>query len=73
MEFLLGGFYLFLINTALIALSTWVVVRYLGSQSCHVEPAVERRYKRLSALFFLALLGPCLDLRGHRCGKPRRR
>lgn len=58
-NFLLGGFYLFLINTALIALSTWVVVRYLRFPILHyVEPAVERRYKRLSALFFLALLGP---------------
>lgn len=58
-NFLLGGFYLFLINTALIALSTWVVVRYLRFPVLHyVEPAVERRYKRLSALFFLALLGP---------------
>jgi uncharacterized hydrophobic protein (TIGR00271 family) len=58
-NFLLGGFYLFLINTALIALSTWVVVRYLRFPVLHyVEPAVERRYKRLSALLFLALLGP---------------
>ena len=58
-NFLLGGFYLFLINTALIALSTWVVVRYLRFPLLHyVEPAVERRYKRLSALLFLALLGP---------------
>ncbi len=58
-NFLLGGFYLFLINTALIALSTWVVVRYLRFPLLHyVEPAVERRYKRMSALLFLALLGP---------------
>ena len=58
-DFLLGGFYLFLINTALIALATWVVVRYLRFPVLHyVEPAVERRYKRLSALLFLALLGP---------------
>ena len=58
-DFLLGGFYLFLINTALIALSTWVVVRYLRFPTLtYVEPAVERRYKRLSALLFLALLGP---------------
>lgn len=58
-NFLLGGFYLFLINTALIALSTWVVVRYLRFPILrYVEPAVERRYKRLSALLFLALLGP---------------
>ena len=58
-NFLLGGFYLFLINTALIALSTWVVVRYLRFPVLrYVEPAVERRYKRLSALLFLALLGP---------------
>ena len=58
-NFLFGGFYLFLINTALIALSTWVVVRYLRFPTLtYVEPAVERRYKRLSALLFLALLGP---------------
>jgi len=58
-NFLLGGFYLFLINTALIALSTWVVVRYLRFPLLHyVEPAVERRYKRMSALLFLALLCP---------------
>ncbi len=58
-NFLLGGFYLFLINTALIALSTWLVVRYLRFPTLHyVEPAVERRYKRLSALLFLALLFP---------------
>lgn len=58
-DFLFGGFYLFLINTALIALSTWVVVRYLRFPTLnYIEPAVERRYKRLSALLFLALLGP---------------
>jgi len=58
-NFLIGGFYLFLINTALIALSTWLVVRYLRFPVLHyVEPALERRYKRLSALLFLALLGP---------------
>ena len=58
-NFLMGGFYLFLINTALIALSTWLVVRYLRFPVLHyVEPALERRYKRLSALLFLALLGP---------------
>ena len=58
-NFLAGGFYLFLINTALIALSTWLVVRYLRFPILHyVEPALERRYKRLSALLFLALLGP---------------
>ena len=58
-NFLLGGFYLFLINTALIALSTWVVVAYLRFPLLHyVEPAVERRYKRMSALLFLALLCP---------------
>ena len=58
-NFLFGGFYLFLINTALIALSTWVVVRYLRFPTLnYIEPAVERKYKRLSALLFLALLGP---------------
>ena len=58
-NFLFGGFYLFLINTALIALSTWVVVRYLRFPTLtYVEPTVERRYKRLSALLVLALLGP---------------
>lgn len=58
-NFLLGGFYLFLINTALISLATWVVVRYLRFPLLHyVEPAVERRYKRMSALLFLALLCP---------------
>ena len=58
-NFLAGGFYLFLINTALIALATWMVVRYLRFPLLHyVEPALERRYKRLSAILFLALLGP---------------
>lgn len=58
-NFLAGGFYLFLINTALIALATWLVVRYLRFPLLHyVEPALERRYKRLSAVLFLALLGP---------------
>lgn len=58
-NFLLGGFYLFLINTALIALATWIVVRYLRFPLLHyLEPALERKYKRLSALLFLALLCP---------------
>ena len=57
--FLLGGFYLFLINTMLIATSTALVIRYLRFPVVHlVDTVTERKYKRWFTILLLALVIP---------------
>ena len=57
--FLLGGFYLFLINTMLIATATALVIRYLRFPVVHlVDTVTERKYKRWFTILLLALVIP---------------
>ena len=58
-EYFLGAFYLFLINAILIATSTTLVVRYLRFPLVAVvDPAKERKYKRMFTAGLLALILP---------------
>jgi uncharacterized hydrophobic protein (TIGR00271 family) len=58
-EYFFGAFYLFLINTILIATATTLVVRYLNfPQATFVDPVSERKYKRYFAVALLALVIP---------------
>lgn len=58
-NFLIGGFYLFLINTMLIATATTLVIRYLRFPVVHlVDTDTERKYKRRFSMLLLALVIP---------------
>ena len=58
-SFLFGGFYLFLINTMLIATATALVIRYLRFPVVHlVDTVTERKYKRWFTVLLLALVIP---------------
>lgn len=57
-HFFLGAFYLFFINAVFIALSTFLIVKYLDFPiKQYVDKALQRRYTQLSGIFVaLALL-----------------
>lgn len=58
-EYFFGAFYLFLINAILIATSTTLVVRYLRFPLVAVmDPAKERKYKRMFTIGLMALVLP---------------
>ena len=58
-NFLIGGFYLFLINSMLIATATALVVRYLRFPVVHlVDTVTERKVKRWFTILLLALVVP---------------
>lgn len=58
-EFFLGAFYLFFINSGLIAISTLVVVRFLNFPLKEfVDPKRERRIKQYLTVFTLILIIP---------------
>ena len=58
-QFLLGGFYLFVINAMLIASATMLVVRLLRFPIVqNVDAATERKYKRRFSVMLFALLVP---------------
>lgn len=56
-----GAFYLFFINSVFISLSTYLIVRLLGFRTKDfVDPARERRVRRLIALFIIATIIPSI-------------
>lgn len=58
-NFLIGGFYLFLINSMLIATATALVIRYLRFPVVHlVDTVTERKVKRWFTILLLALVVP---------------
>ena len=58
-NFLFGGFYLFLINTMLIATATTLVIRYLRFPVVElVDTSTERKYKQRFTLLLIALVVP---------------
>ena len=58
-EYFFGAFYLFLINAILIATTTTLVVRYLRFPLVVVmDPAKERKYKRMFTIGLMALVLP---------------
>ncbi len=57
--YFLGAFYLFFINSVFIALSTFIVVRYLKFPIVHyVDPIKERRYRIYTYGFIILLVLP---------------
>ena len=58
-DYFFGAFYLFLINAILIATATTLVVRYLRFPvTAVVDPAKERKYKRIFTIGLMALIVP---------------
>ena len=60
-KFILGAFYLFLINSAFITLATFVTVKYLHFSNAFGEEDVRRKHAaRWSAVIIIALLVPSI-------------
>ncbi|MEL6535223.1 MAG: DUF389 domain-containing protein [Bacteroidota bacterium] len=58
-SFFLGAFYLFLLNSVIISVSTWAVVRYLRFPIVdYVSEGTQRKYKRFIYLFVLIVIIP---------------
>ncbi|MFZ5939521.1 MAG: DUF389 domain-containing protein [Bacteroidota bacterium] len=59
MDFFLGAFYLFFINSVFIALSTYLVVRYLRFPMLRtIEERKQKKYRRIFAIFLLVTIIP---------------
>lgn len=57
--FFLGAFYLFLINTVFITLSTWLVVKYLKYPlTTYIDPIREKKVNRYILLFSIIIILP---------------
>ncbi len=58
-QFFLGAFYLFLINSVFIALSTWLIVKYLKFPlACYINPARQKRVKNYILVISLIIIIP---------------
>lgn len=58
-DFFFGAFYLFLLNSIFICLSTWIVVKYLDfPKMTFVDPLRERKYNRYIAAIVVVILIP---------------
>ena len=58
-DFFFGAFYLFLLNSIFICLSTWIVVKYLDfPKKSFVDPARERKYNRFIIAIVVIILIP---------------
>ena len=58
-NFLLGAFYLFLINSVFIALSTWLIVKYLKFPVVqHMDPKKQKRVKNYILIISLLIIIP---------------
>ncbi|HAA15989.1 MAG TPA: hypothetical protein DCE41_31515 [Cytophagales bacterium] len=58
-SFFLGAFYLFLLNSVIISVSTWAVVRYLRFPLVdYVSETTQKKYKRFIYMFVLIVIIP---------------
>ncbi len=58
-DFFFGAFYLFLLNSIFICLSTWIVVKYLDfPKKSFVDPTREKKYNRFIAAIVVIVLIP---------------
>jgi len=58
-QFFLGAFYLFLINSVFIALSTWLIVKYLKFPlATYMDPARQKRVKNYILVISLLIIIP---------------
>lgn len=58
-QFFLGAFYLFLINSVFIALSTWLIVKYLKFPlASYMDPVKEKRVKNYIFIISLIIIIP---------------